>query len=122
MFSVPDRARVIFFLYTVKSPLPSLSCVRPSTPRCCSHELVRLVRRQFCVALFQVAKKSADLRQYVEAWDREMAAVNTYVDLSKNLPDKSSSSSSSSSDDESVDGDTDKAVLCKSCNPTEKTG
>ena len=51
-----------------------------------------------------------------------MAAVNTYVDLSKNLPDKSSSSSSSSSDDESVDGDTDKAVLCKSCNPTEKTG
>ena len=77
---------------------------------------------QFCVALFQVAKKSADLRQYVKAWDREMAAVNTYVDLSKNLPDKSSSSSFSSSDDESVDGDTDKAVLCKSCNPTEKTG
>ena len=122
LFSVPDRARVIFFLYTVKSPLPSLSCVRPSTPRCCSHELVRLVRRQFCVALFQVAKKSADLRQYVEAWDREMAAVNTYVDLSKNLPDKSSSSSSSSSDDESVDGTPTRLASAKAATPRKRRG
>ncbi|CAN0068689.1 unnamed protein product, partial [Ascophyllum nodosum] len=50
-----------------------------------SKDHVKTIKGKLPVRLDKVAKKSADLRQYVEAWDREMAAVNTYVDLSKNL-------------------------------------
>ncbi|CAM9397749.1 unnamed protein product, partial [Ascophyllum nodosum] len=44
-----------------------------------SKDHVKTIKGKLPVRLDKVAKKSADLRQYVEAWDREMAAVNTYV-------------------------------------------
>lgn len=75
--------------------------------------------------LLQIAKKSNDLRPHVDAWEKRMAAVTTFIDQNKNLPSESSSSESSSSsdDDEEKEGDeeTDSA-LCAHCKPPKATG
>ncbi|CAN0302044.1 unnamed protein product, partial [Scytosiphon promiscuus] len=67
-------------------------------------------------SLEKVARKSPDLRQYVEQHDQRVAEVNTFVEQHKNLPgDESDSEEEESKSDEEV-------LLCSTCEPSEATG
>ena len=82
----------------------------------------------------QVALKSADLTGFVEAREQQIAEVNTFVDLQKNMPDDDEDSSDPEEEgDNSADpdpagpedndnDDVEDIILCKHCKPSSATG
>lgn len=74
------------------------------------------ITQSFDVNILQVAKKSTDLRPFVEQYEQRMAEVTTFIEQHKNLPGNVEKEEESSSDDE------DEVLLCESCSPLEATG